>query len=613
MIVDVITNGIFRVSHAEGDPNYMVTELYAHPNPHMVCKYADAELSDIRAFGLNTGLVRVMGGVRSMVSSGGGLVPVPATPRVYNFYVNEPIVALAFSPDGTSLGILYPSCLVVMAGETRQVYYFGPGNEQSFEGLYMSDDFVYVTTTTEDILKFNLVGPWFDMTPIAVRRECRTFITATNEWVAYDSTSRTVTFGSSHQVVLPPLVGRVLKLVPALDRNYVWAVSETELLLVSRYDMTVVVFEIRRLASIEHIVAVPCHMGVILGSYDPDTKLLHVSSFCFDPAPGEIVNMQNVSVPFDTPPRALALPSSPLTRFHAPQSIMIMHPITRADVVYNQHFFESDEESEEEESVDEAQDEESDGEEVPNAVLDMSFRFPQPATGLQLIIQRTREYLQPLPDSSRLYWTPAQFEEVVAAAHVYKKHLRLLNRQAAMFLYAKENYILYKQAIEDCVQHFASFYGGSASMGTIGDENNEIELEPYQSIASRTKGSGTPEEAERILRSHLDFSHLAEVGVGPDLFESREFRVDMAFHLATQFQGVESDTIHSVNAGIISTLNCHLTDVRDLVQCLTTQRKLMKMVARILSRHEDDDDEDFKRSKRPNDATDVSSSKKPFE
>jgi hypothetical protein len=161
----------------------------------------------------------------------------------------------------------------------------------------------------------------------------------------------------------------------------------------------------------------------------------------------------------------------------------------------------------------------------------------------------------------------------------------LLNQQAAMLLYAKENHKLYAQMIEDTVRTFSDFYGGSVSMGLL-DGSDEIDFEPYSLIQSRVELTSTqqqqtsPEEAERVLATHLKFS---ETTIGDRLeLEALEFRVDMAYHLATQFKGIEADTIHAVNTGIISTMNCCLTEVRDLITSITFQRKLMKIVARVL-------------------------------
>jgi hypothetical protein len=151
-----------------------------------------------------------------------------------------------------------------------------------------------------------------------------------------------------------------------------------------------------------------------------------------------------------------------------------------------------------------------------------------------------------------------------------------------MLLYAKENHKMYAQMLEDAVRTFADFYGGSASMGLL-EGSNEIDFEPYASVQSRlgTMPAQSPEEAERVLATHLKFS---ETTIGERLeLEALEFRVDMAYHLATQFRGIEADTIHAVNTGVISTMNCCLTEVRDMITSITFQRRLMKIVSKVLT------------------------------
>ena len=594
MIVDVVTAGIHRVQPVivpGALPNevvHTVSEIYTAANPNLVCQYGDAELSDIRAFGMTSGFVRVMGGVRAapfpLALGGGGVIPVPATPRVYTFYIDEPVIAIAFAPDGLTLGMLYNSCLVVVANDTRRVFYFGQNHIDTFERLYMSEEYAYITTSTDEILKFYLLGPGYDLVRISVPRSVRTFLSETDEWVTYDDPRRMVVFGNGDQVLVPTMVGAVRKLVPALDRNHVWAISNTELVLVCRVELSTAVLPIQ-IASVDDILVLPYRMGIMVGWYEEPVRILHLKSFEFMHTTGEILQTGSVSVPFHTAPRALALPASPFTRFNTAHAVMVMQRLTRADVVFGEHIFpEPDSDSDTETgSDDDADDEEDEEEEEEEAVVNVSFSYPQPPTGLQSIIQRTRDYL-PAVCESFAHWTPVQFEAVLKAAYSFAQPFRMLNQQAAMLLYAKENHKMYAQMIEDTVRHFSDFYGGSVSMGLL-EGSDEIDFEPYSLIRSRVESDCTqqqsPEEAERVLVSHFKFS---ETTIGDRLeLEALEFRVDMAYHLATQFRGIEADTIHAVNTGIISTMNCCLTEVRDMISSITFQRKLMKIVARVLT------------------------------
>ncbi len=596
MIVDVVTAGIHRVQPVivpgalPSEVVHTVTEVYAVANPNLVCQYGDAELCDIRAFGYTSGFVRVMGGIRAAsfplaLGGGGGVIPVPATPRVYTFYVDEPVIAVMFAPDGLTLGVLYKSCLVVVANDTRRVFYFGQNHIDTFEHLYMSEEYAYITTTTDEILKFYLLGPDYDLVRISVPRSVRTFLSETDEWVTYDEARRLVVFGNGDQVLVPTMVGSVRKLVPTLDRNHVWAITNTELVLVCRVELSTAVLPIQ-IASVDDILVLPYRMGIMVGWYEEPVRILHLKSFEFMHTTGEILQTGSVSVPFHTAPRALALPASPFTRFNTAHAVMIMQRLTRADVVFGEHIFpDPDSSGSETESDSDDEDDDADDEnEDEDDVVAVSFNYPQPATGLQMIIQRTREYLPTLCESFA-HWTPVQFEAVLKAAYSFVRPFRLLNQQAAMLLYAKENHKLYAQMIEDTVRTFSDFYGGSVSMGLL-DGSDEIDFEPYSLIQSRVELTSTqqqqtsPEEAERVLATHLKFS---ETTIGDRLeLEALEFRVDMAYHLATQFKGIEADTIHAVNTGIISTMNCCLTEVRDLITSITFQRKLMKIVARVL-------------------------------
>ena len=595
MIVDVITSGIHRVQPVivpgtePSEVIHTVTEVYAVANPNLVCQYGDAELCDIRAFGYTSGFVRVMGGVRAAPFphglGGNGVIPIPATPRVYTFYVNEPVIAVTFAPDGLTLGVLYKSCLVVVANDTRRVFYFGQNHIDTFENLYMSEEYAYVTTTTDEILKFYLLGPDYDLVRLHVPRSVRTFLSETNEWVTYDDARNLVVFSNGDNVLVPAMVGAVRRLVPTLDRNHIWALTNTELVLVCRVEMSTAVLPIQT-ALVEELLVLPYRMGIVIGWYEEPVRVLHLKSFEFLHTTGEIVQTGSVSVPFHTAPRALALPASPFTRFNTAHALMLMHRLTRADVVFGEHIFpEADDDSgTETESDDEDDDADDEDEDEDDAVI-VSFNYPQPLVGLQMIIQRTREYLPTLCESFA-HWTPVQFEAVLEAAYSFARPFRLLNQQAAMLLYAKENHKMYAQMIDECVRHFSDFYGGSATMGLLEGSSSEIDFEPYSLIQSRVESVSVvhhqnPEESERVLLKHLKFS---ETTIGDRLeLEALEFRVDMAYHLATQFRGIEADTIHAVNTGIISTMNCCLTEVRDMIEALTFQRKLMKIVARVLT------------------------------
>lgn len=584
MIVDVITNGIHRVHpvvHTGAEEQHIVSEMYTAANSHLICQYADAELCDIRAFGLTSGFVRVMGGMRAAQLPGvvGAVIPVPAAPRVYTFYVNEPVVSVAFSPDGLTLGVLYRSCLVVVANDTRRVFYFGQNHVDTFEKLYMSEEFVYVTTTTDEILKFNLIGPAHDLTRLSVPRAVRVFLSETDEWVVYDDVRRMIVFGDGEQVLVPAMVGTIRKLVPTLDRDRVWALSDTELVLVSRAVVSAAVVPIQiQIAPTEDVLVLPFQMGLMIGWYEEPTRMLHLKSFEFVQGPGVIVQTGSVSVPFQTAPRALALPAGPFTRFNTAHPVMVMQRLTRADVVFNQHLFpEADSESD---ADSETETDDESGDDVDDVVA-VSFNYPQPLTGLQLIIRRTRDYLPALCESF-VHWTPAQFETVLKAAYAFARPIRVLNQEAAMLLYAKENHKVFAQVVEETVRKFADYYGGSPTMGLL-DGSSDIPFEPYAAVQNRvqpTECTQDPSEAERVLMAHLRFS---DTTIGERLeLETQEFRVDMAYHLATQFRGIEADTIHAVNTGIISTLNCKLTEVYDLIASIAFQRKLMKIVSRAL-------------------------------
>lgn len=590
MIVDVITSGIHRVQPVivpGAEPPeviHAVSELYSVANPNLVCQYGDAELCDIRAFGYTSGFVRVMGGVRAAPFpnglGGNGVIPIPAAPRVYTFYVNEPVIAVAFAPDGLTMGVLYKSCMVVVANDTRRVFYFGQNHTDTFEQLYMSEEYAYITTTTDEILKFYLLGPDYDLVRLHVPRSARVFLSETDEWVLYDDARNMVVFGNGDSVLVPAMVGPIRKLVPTLDRNHVWALTNTELVLVCRAELSTAVLPIQT-ALVEDLLVLPYRMGIVVGWYEEPVRVLHLKSFEFMHTTGAIVQTGSVSVPFHTAPRALALPASPFTRFNTAHALMIMNRLTRADVVFGEHIFpEADDDSDTETESDDEEEDAEDEESVD--AVNVSFHYPQPPTGLQMIIQRTREYLPTLCESF-VHWTPVQFEAVLKAAYSFARPFRLLNQQAAMLLYAKENHKMYAQMIEETVRHFSDFYGGSATMGLL-EGSNEIEFEPYSLIQSQVESLSTrqnPEEAERVLLKHLKFS---ETTIGDRLeLEALEFRVDMAYHLATQFRGIEADTIHAVNTGIISTMNCCLTEVKDMIEALTFQRKLMKIVARVLT------------------------------
>lgn len=599
MIVDVITNRVMRVTPVLDGPNdgtftiaHETIPIYEPPNPNLFVEYADADLCDIRAFGLSSGFVRVVGGVSSLLN---GLIPVPAAPRVYNFFVNTPVLKLAFPPDGTSLAILYQSCLVVVSiihPQTFHVFYFGQNHTDVFTTLKMTDDYVYVYTTTDEVLRFSIHEP-HELVRMPGRAErVHALIPDTNEWVVYQDERHMIVFegvnpdDASRHVPLTPAVSAVRKIIPTPDKNYVWCLTDSELLVVSRSDI--------RFASLpvqyplpDTIKVLSYNVGLVLGWFDEQARKIHLKSFDYMSGLGEIVQTSSATSELQTDFRALALPASPFTRFTSHHPVMFMHKIRRTDVVFNHHLFpdpDADDESSESDTEDDADDEEEDDEEEDDEddeedddeVVHATFNYPQPPSALQQLIRRTRDYLPTLSETF-VPWTPAEFERVVTAASKMHKRIHKLHQQAAMLLHARENHKVLAQAVTDTVRHFSDFYGGSASMGLLEMGPDDL-FAPYASIQARADDPMDENEAERILAARFKFSETSVCD--PLGFESQEFKVDMAYQLGTHFRGIEADTIHAVNTGVISTMNCYLTEVNDLVASISLQRKLMKIVAR---------------------------------
>ncbi len=593
MIVDVITSGISRVAPVVdglGVQEHEVLQLYTMPNSNNVTHYADAELCDIRAFGLSSGFVRVMGGVTSFA----GVIPVPAAPRVYNFYIGEPVRGLAFSPDGTSLGILYNSCLVILSiihADTFHVYYFGPNHTDVFTGLHVTDDFAYVATITNEALRFSLHGPDYEHARLALGSDVRALISERDEWVTYHSDSRSVRF-HNEEVRLPEFIGTVAKIVPTLDKDFVWCITNTELVIVSRTGLTAVL-PIQIGCTADAIKTLPYRHGIVIAWHDPVAQMLHLHSFEFNPIVGEVVQVDRVHVGFSQPPRALALPASPLTRFHVRYPLMIMQRIRRAHIVVNAHMYpdpDADDEASSSSSSSETErdeeDEESDSDEDgddEDEVVRATFNYPQPLSGLQQIIRRTRDYLPTLSETF-CAWTPDEFGRVMSAARAYTgKRITLLHQQTAMLAYARENHRALKDSIETVVQDIARYYNGSASMGLLEDVDEEDPFAPYQTVIESVQPLSDPDQAERVIVDHLTPVSRSSI-MDPIQFEAVEFKIDAAHQLGVHFNGLEADTIHAVNTGLISTLNCFKTEVQDLIRTIRLQKKLLKHVSLELAR-----------------------------
>ncbi len=589
MIVDIITSGVSRITPVV-DGAYAVAHetvpIYEPPNPNLIVEYADAASCDIRAFGLSSGFVRVAGGVSSLLH---GIVPIPAAPRVYNFFVHDPVLKLAFPPDGTSLAVLYQTCMVVLSiihPDTYQVFYFGQNHTDVFVGLQMTDNFVYVTTATEEVLRFSVHEPHELVRMPGRAARVHALIADTDEWVVYQDGRHTIVFegvnadDASRHVPLTPVAGPVRKIIPTPDPNFVWCLSDAEVVAVSRTDM--------RFASIpaqfpllDVVKVLPYNLGLVLGWFDEQAQKIHLKAFEYMPGLGQIVHSDSLTVDFQTDFRALAMPASPFTRFTSHHPLMMMHKIRRADVVFNQHLFpdpdESDESSESDtDDEEEDDDEEDDEEEEEEDLVRATFHYPQPPSALQQLIRRTRDYLPTLSETFAP-WTPSEFERALTAASKMHRRIHKLHQQAAMLLHARENHKVLAQTVADTIQQFADFYGGSSSMGLL-EMGPEDLFAPYASVQPRTDDPMDEAEAERVLAASLKFS---ETSVSDPLgFEAQEFKVDMAYQLGTHFRGLEADTIHAVNTGIISTMNCYLTEVKDLIAALLLQRKLMKAVAR---------------------------------
>ena len=603
MIVDVITSGVQRIAPIVDGPGvnqHEVIDIYTSPSPTHITHYADAELCDIRAFGLASGLVKVMGGITSFA----GVVPVPAAPRIFNFFVREPLRGLGFTPDGTSLGVLYQSCLVVVSiihPDTRHAYYFGQNHTDVFTGITLTDNFAYVTTaTSNEILRFSLHGPDFELERVTtIEASIRTLLSEMDEWVSYQPQERTIRYHGRfaqdpiRDVPLPQMVGDVLKIVPTLDKNYVWCITNTELVIAARETLQAAVRPIQIGCTADVLLTLPYQHGIIIAWHDVVTHKLHFNSYEFVLDLGHISNVSNVSVDFQTAPRALALPASPLTRFNARYPLMILQPIRRVHVVFNAHLYpdadadaEDTEDTDDDDDESEADDEEEsdDEEDSDDEVVEATFHYPQPPSGLQQIIRRTRDYLPTLSETFRP-WTPDEFGRVLSAARLCTgKRIAMLSQQAAMLAYARENHRILADAVRTVVQDFAKFYNGSASMGLFDPcPDGEDSFAPYaEKVHSTRESTMDPDSAEKLILELLQSNSSSTIG---DMlgFEALEFKVDTSYQLGVHFKGIEADTVHAVNTGVISTLNCFVTEVQDLIQSIRLQRKLLKCVSREIS------------------------------
>lgn len=581
-----------------GETTTEETVLYQHRN--IFTAYASAKQADMIAFGLASGLVRVMGGVvaTQFVSPTGAVVapPLPALPRYFEYMVKTAVLKLAFSPDGTSIAILYQSCLVVQSitnSNVKRVYYFGTEHTRAFMDMIHSDEAVYVRESSGRLCRFSLVDGSFghEVPPVVFEDvgDLWTAVESTEAVIAYDRDLRRMKFWHYMSVpgvytdfvlgeMLPPSAPEPDFFVASdEDNRFFWTAGPEGVSIFNAVSKEIIAsYRLPLEDSAKFLVGYRCLYTAV--QVDDVVKIRRIS---FDPDAQTIHVCEEREVPFGEDKVLMDLSrtvSLLTTRFQASRPLYILQPLRIQNIVLNAHLFpveeeESEEDSDDEEADDEEADDEDDEEEESStssspaaaAVLAASFQFPQPLHGLQRIIALTKDCVENADSYLGMDpWSPDEFKRIRAACHRpgaldehYYPAKRLYAR--ALMVIADVREVMHKMDVE--VQKFVDFYGASATLGQFEfDDDDDPE--------------GGGDDAYGFKRA---FDSAGAGGFTPALDldgilkDADIVRLKFTLNRVKLVEAIHDENLlplDAVNTGVVSTLNCMKSQFKDVLSAL---------------------------------------------
>lgn len=617
-MVDFVTQNTIRRfgPSVTNDAGTITTEeivLYQHHVHDMFfTAYASAKQADMVAFGLPNGLVRVMGGVvaTQFISPTGAAVvapPLPALPRYFEYLIKTPVLKLAFSPDGTSLAVLYQSCLVVQSvtnSNVKRVYYFGTEHLREFTGLLHSDESVFLRELSGRVCRFSLVDGSFghEVPPVVFEGVSNlwTVLESSDKLITYDETARRMKYmavsTTTHTYEFPDglFLGDALP-ADAVEPDFFMGCDEDESFFWTAGLGGVQIF---RTCTGECIATYRTNVlqdttKFLVGfralyATEQVGEVVRFRKFALNSGTAhDILMTEEREVPFGDGKELMELSrhvSLLTTRFQAARPLYVLQPLRIQNVVLNAHMFPmDDDESESETEMDDDDDDEEDEDEddgedpsssVPTAVLTSSFHFPQPLHGLQRIIALTQNCVENADSYIGMDpWTPEEFRNIRAVCNrscAMEEHYYPAKRLYARALLVIADIKEIIQKIDSEIQKFVDFYGGSASFGQFefdgdaDDAGDELYGFKREFEASGSHNRHVPAlDLNGILRDdarmtfHLDRMQLVEAIHHEDLVP-----------------------LDAVNTGIISTLNCMKSQFKDVLSaCVKYARGAKRLTA----------------------------------
>jgi hypothetical protein len=592
MVDYVAQNSIHRfgpsvVGH-DGVTNMEEIVLYRHHADDIsFTAYASAKQADMVAFGLPNGIVRVMGGVvaTQFVHPNGAAVvvpPLPALPRYFEYLIKTPVLKLAFSPDGTSLAVLYRSCLVVQSvtnSNVKRVYYFGTEHSRIFLDLIHSDESVFLRELNGQVCRFSLVDGSFghEVPPVVFENVSFfwTVVDSSDKLITYDTETRRLRYmalsTTTHTYEFPGGLFLGDALPAGFEPDFFMGSDEDESLFWIAGPDGVQVFRTltgESLATYRTNVLQDTTKFLVgfraLYAAEQVGEVVRSRKFVYNTSTNEIVITDEREVPFGDGKELMELSrqvSLLTTRFQATRPLYILQPLRIQNIVLNSHMFPVEEsdgsETEDEDEDDDDDDDDDDSSAPPAAVLAASFNFPQPLHGLQRIIAIARNCVENANAYTEIEaWSPEDFHKIRAACNQSDVHYYPAKRLYARGLMVIADIKEVIQKIDVEIQKFVDFYGATATFGQFEFDDDEAEDigDPY----------GFKRDFEVTTTTEPVAVNLDELLVIPDGGRLK-FTLDrIALVEAIHDEGLVP--LDAVNTGVISTLNCLKSQFKDVLR-----------------------------------------------
>ncbi len=583
-IVDLMDQrGIHRMNTDDGS----IQTIFESQIPYVA--YAECRQADIRAFGLPSGHVRVMGGICPPLLV--GQLPRSAPPRHFDFFIGSlPPLLLAFSPNGSSLACLYSTMLIVVDIHnplSKHVYYLGVTHQDVFVKMTHTDQHVFVSTTTGTLMKFALEPTYVNNN---LEYHFERIDISSNIYAISDSdeitqySNQQIRFGTD-KVATTDIAPFAIELSD-YDNDFQWVFGEHGIEIYRSGDLVV---RHQEVISPDSKVFVTGNMGYVLCA-TPAGRLLmsvYVLTGQFLIARNPVLSQTMRPLPFGIA-HAINTTGPLATMLTFPRQLIQFLPVRRHEVVMNRHIFtggqvdeneseEGDEGDDEEEGSDDDEEEEEEEEESSSFrnILNATFHYPQPLTGLQKIIQTTRRQIENLEDWDGMStWSPDEFKAMRKNLIPEDSHslMRLLARTTLIRSDILETIELTRADIK----YFADFFEGSANMGAFETSRSARNLDEYQMNVECENGSNLSASTSTNFDDVLRYSEISRI-------RSRglEGRIDIVDDLLRENASLNVQELRlSVNTGVISTLNCMITQLEDVLEEIRVYRKGVKTMIR---------------------------------